>query len=398
MSSGFAQKAVLQQLNEKIKYQIREKKKKEEALNWNNIEPKEQIQIPTELLENYQQTNVINLTNQNLNEDCNFGFQKIIQLGFKYLENLLSMNEFTQLEPQITNVDRPLIWVEKGSLEYQLFQQRLLDNQLERQNKKFVCVACWAFININEKNQHLEHKELIFNPFSIRDESSFLQLAADYGKINGSRVAILNNKCIFAEGTIGVDEGASQYSVICTDQQNPQRDNDNQPLQMIEPYPQQQMAAFSYKQALASPMKNPLLEFDNDIYEDAGSDIEETLRKAKRQQNLELRRSFFMPGYEKEEFGGPFGILGKEDQLSVKLGDSVAQDILYMAKRSKALRKEVLQMKEVIDVLYDLQYNNQEPKNIVKRIKVQQKQQQERFKIYQQKQQEVQDLRKKMKS
>ena len=29
-------------------------------------------------------------------------------------------------------------------------------------------------------------------------------------------------------------------------------------------------------------MKNPLLDFDNDIYEDAGSDIEETLRKAKR--------------------------------------------------------------------------------------------------------------------
>lgn len=42
------------------------------------------------------------------------------------------------------------------------------------------------------------------------------------------------------------------------------------------------MAVFSYKQALADPLKNPLLEFDNDIYEDAGSDIEETIRKAKR--------------------------------------------------------------------------------------------------------------------
>jgi len=53
----------------------------------------------------------------------------------------------------------------------------LIDNNLERQNKKFVCVACWAFISINEKPLHPEHKEMIFNPFSIRDETAFLQLA-----------------------------------------------------------------------------------------------------------------------------------------------------------------------------------------------------------------------------
>jgi len=32
----------------------------------------------------------------------------------------------------------------------------------------------------------------------------------------------------------------------------------------------------------------------------------------------------------------------------------VAEDIIVMAKRSKALRKELQKMKEVVDVLYDL--------------------------------------------
>ena len=63
-------------------------------------------------------------------------------------------------------------------------------------------MPCWAFISVSEKGNHLEHKDLIFNSFCIRDELSFLKMASDYGRTHENKVAILNNKCIFAEAVL----------------------------------------------------------------------------------------------------------------------------------------------------------------------------------------------------
>ena len=53
---------------------------------------------------------------------------------------------------------------------------------------------------------------------------------------------------------------------------------------------------------------------------------------------------------------GPFAILGKEDTLGMKLGDATADDLLYLAKRVKKMRQKVLDMKEIIDFIYDVKY------------------------------------------
>eukprot|EP00347_Sterkiella_histriomuscorum_P009990 403339104 len=226
---------------------------------------------------------------------------------------------------------------------------------------------------------------MIFNSYCIRDEQAFLQLANDYGKVDGNKVAILNQKVIFQTldgGMFGIDESASQFSVICQepDPIQKQKEQQQQCLQLYEQPPIQQMAVFSYKQALADPLKNPLLEFDNDIYEDAGSDIEETLRKAKRVQNLELRRTFFSPSLmglqnnqlqpqNPNQYEGPYALLGKEDTLGQRLGDSVAEDVVFLAQRSKKIRKEVLKMKELVDALFELQYCSKHPQEITQRVK-----------------------------
>jgi hypothetical protein len=105
---------------------------------------------------------------------------------------------------------QPPIWVEKGSLEYSLFIQRMLDSPDERSLKQ-VCVLCWAFINDREERvAHPEHKDFIIGNPSIKDEAAFLQLAEKYGKIDGNRVAIINNKAVFSE----IGTNASAESVV----------------------------------------------------------------------------------------------------------------------------------------------------------------------------------------
>ena len=66
-------------------------------------------------------------------------------------------------------MDRPLIWVERGSLEYQLFVQRLEEN-LQEKIKRSVCVACWAFIAQPEKQSHPEHRDYILASHCITNE------------------------------------------------------------------------------------------------------------------------------------------------------------------------------------------------------------------------------------
>jgi hypothetical protein len=95
--------------------------------------------------------------------------------------------------------ERPLIWVERGSLEYNLFVHRLDENQFEKKVKKSVCVACWSFISTQEKLIHPEHRDFVLPPGTIKNEASFLQLASEYKKVDGFMVAILNSKPILTE-------------------------------------------------------------------------------------------------------------------------------------------------------------------------------------------------------
>ena len=111
-------------------------------------------------------------------------------------------------------MERPLIWVERGSLEYQLFLQRLDDNmQEEPKVRKLVCVQCWGFLEVKEKSQHLDHKDFVLPTHYIQNEPSFLQLAQDYKKIDGYMIAILNNKCVFSDA-LGQGDETSNYSVV----------------------------------------------------------------------------------------------------------------------------------------------------------------------------------------
>lgn len=83
------------------------------------------------------------------------------------------------MNKKIPKVERPLIWVEKGSLEYQLFLQRLDDN-LDEKTRRLVCIPCWSFISQPERQYHLEHKDYILAPHFIKDEFAFLQTANEY--------------------------------------------------------------------------------------------------------------------------------------------------------------------------------------------------------------------------
>lgn len=79
-----------------------------------------------------------------------------------------------------------------------------------------------------------------------------------------------------------------------------------------------------------------------------------------------MRRAFFSPSIlnnkqladqkKQADLKGPYAILGREDALGLKLGDSTAEDIVTMANRAKKLRETVRSMKDVVDVLFDLKY------------------------------------------
>ena len=53
---------------------------------------------------------------------------------------------------------------------------------------------------------------------------------------------------------------------------------------------------------------------------------------------------------------GAYAILGKEETLGQKLGDSSADDILYLARRVKKLRSKISDLREIIDMIYDVKY------------------------------------------
>lgn len=83
--------------------------------------------------------------------------------------------------------------------------------------KRQVCVACWGFINtLQEKISHPEHKDYIMGPHVIKDEHTFMLFAQQHGKINGTKIAILNNKCVFADGLGGGvgEENSHLYSIV----------------------------------------------------------------------------------------------------------------------------------------------------------------------------------------
>ncbi len=66
---------------------------------------------------------------------------------------------------------------------------------------------------------------------------------------------------------------------------------------------------------------------------------------------------------------GPYAILGREDALGLKLGYSTAEDIVTMANRSKKLREQVRNMKDVVDVMFDLKYRGLTVEEVTKRYK-----------------------------
>eukprot|EP00347_Sterkiella_histriomuscorum_P007602 403348287 len=92
------------------------------------------------------------------------------------------------------NRDRSLIWVQRGSTEYQLFLSRLEDNKAEEYMRKvYYCQKCWSFLTQNEANYHKEHNQWIISPHQIKDEKSFLQLALENGKLDGNQIAIMHS-------------------------------------------------------------------------------------------------------------------------------------------------------------------------------------------------------------
>ena len=42
--------------------------------------------------------------------------------------------------------------------------------------------------------------------------------------------------------------------------------------------------------------------------------------------------------------------------MSTKLGDATADDIIFLAKRTKKLREKMRELKEVVDLVFDLTY------------------------------------------
>ncbi|TNV79405.1 hypothetical protein FGO68_gene5328 [Halteria grandinella] len=53
---------------------------------------------------------------------------------------------------------------------------------------------------------------------------------------------------------------------------------------------------------------------------------------------------------------GAYAILNKESNLGEKLGDATADDVLYLARRVKKMRQKIVELRDVIDVIYDVKY------------------------------------------
>lgn len=55
------------------------------------------------------------------------------------------------------------------------------------------------------------------------------------------------------------------------------------------------------------------------------------------------------------------------------MGDATADDVLYLARRVKKMRQKVAELKEIIELIYEIKYQGKPLKEVAKRYIAQQK-------------------------
>ena len=55
---------------------------------------------------------------------------------------------------------------------------------------------------------------------------------------------------------------------------------------------------------------------------------------------------------------GPFVIKNKEEMMGERLGDGTADDLLYLSMKTSAMRKELEDLSEIVNVVFGLMYCN----------------------------------------
>ena len=92
--------------------------------------------------------------------------------------------------------------IERNSISYRKFINRLEKNYSNASQKLSVCLLCWAFIPSHLKKRHLEHEPYIVTASFFKNEECFIKLCKENGKTSGdaTRVITFKDACVFSHG------------------------------------------------------------------------------------------------------------------------------------------------------------------------------------------------------
>jgi hypothetical protein len=79
---------------------------------------------------------------------------------------------------------------------------------------------------------------------------------------------------------------------------------------------------------------------------------------------------------------GAYAVLGREKALGDSLGDATADDVLYLARRVKKMRQKISELKEVIDLIYEIKYCGRSLEEVARWYIKAQKEKERKFREY----------------